>query len=162
MQEFWSTTEPGGHACRLQTVRKCYCKNKSLSHNPKIFSDQRRSMLSLPTAQSKMEKCLAYLGNGIFDKLSYWRTSLTYWLIYFIKHIYWHDLNCSIKDSEHKAQNCHLLWGKKKVVKRCTLYFFTLWHLIRWNRLKSGRDMVISLLVDQVLKITPKPIDWIL
>ena len=35
-------------------------------------------------------------------------------------------------------------------------------HLIPKNRWTNGRDMVISLLVDQVLKMTPKPIDWIL
>ena len=55
-----------------------------------------------------------------------------------------------------------ILWGKVKVVKRCTIYFFTFWHLVHWNPLTNDRDMVISLLVDQVWKMTPKPIGWIL
>ena len=46
----------------------------------------------------------------------------------------------------------HTLWGKMKVVKICSIYFYTFWHLIRWN----------PLINDQVLKMTPKPIDWIL
>ena len=45
-----------------------------------------------------------------------------------------------------------------KVVKRWLIYFCTFWYLIHWNSLTNAGDMVISMPVDQVLKMTPKPI----
>ena len=49
----------------------------------------------------------------------------------------------------------HIFSGEIKVVKRRIIYFCTLWHLIYWNSLTNARDLVISLLVDQDLKLTP-------
>ena len=46
-----------------------------------------------------------------------------------------------------------------KDVERWTIYFCTFWHLIHLHPLTNTRDMVISMLADQVLKMTHKPID---
>ena len=52
--------------------------------------------------------------------------------------------------------------GEMKVAKRWTIYFCPFWDLIHLNPLTNARDMVISILVYEVLKMTRKKIDWIL
>ena len=52
----------------------------------------------------------------------------------------------------------HISLGEMKIVKGCTIYFCTFWHLNRWNPLTNDGDMVISLLLEQVSKMTPEPI----
>ena len=51
--------------------------------------------------------------------------------------------NCSFKDPNLK----------KQVVKRWTIFFCTFWHFINRNPSSNVRDMVISMLVHQVLKM---------
>ena len=40
--------------------------------------------------------------------------------------------------------------GEIKIINRRAIYFSTFWHLIHWTPLINGRDMVISLLVNQI------------
>ena len=56
--------------------------------------------------------------------------------------------------------NIHIPLMKMKIVNRWKSYFCKFWHLIHWNLLTNARNMVISMLMGQILNMTPKPIDW--